>query len=185
MISTDITGGVGGDASQVFNLLAVVANPDAYGAKLKALVEATEENKKFVALVAPASDILKIREEIEGDKALAKQELKDAKRDADKAKADAKAAAKVTTDKADKILADAQEQATKLLAEAQKELNDAKSSNAALKAQIAAASAAEKAALARADELAKMQADAKAERDAVIAERKALAAKVEAFAKGL
>ena len=35
MISTDITGSVGGDASQVFNLLSVVANPEVYGEKLR------------------------------------------------------------------------------------------------------------------------------------------------------
>lgn len=185
MISTDITGNAGGDASQVFNLLAVVANPDAYGAKLKALVEATEEHKKFIALVAPAAEIRKIREEIEGDKALAKQELKDAKREADKAKADAKAAAKVTTDKADKVLVDAQEQAAKTVADAQKELSDAKALAAALKSQLAAAAAAEKDALARANELKQSLAIVEADRAAVQAARDALIAKHKAFIESL
>jgi hypothetical protein len=185
MISTDITGGVGGDAAQVFNLLTVVANPEAYSAKLKALVEATEENKKFIALVAPASEIMRIREEIAGDKAAAKQVLKDAKQDADALKAGAKADAKVLSEKAAQVLADAQEQAAKLLTQAQAEVDAAKATNATLKAQVAATAAAEKEAKSRSEALASMQAEAKAEQAAAKSERAALAAKIEMFAKGL
>ena len=141
MISTDITGGNG--TSQLLDLLSLVSNPAVYEAKVKALQEAIAQNKAYVEAVAPVSEILAIRQKVEEEREQSQKEVKDARAEATKVKADAKAAAKVTTDKADKILADAQEQATKLLAEAQKELNDAKSSNAALKAQIAAASAAE------------------------------------------
>lgn len=186
MIATDITGNAPGGMDQMLTLLqAVSADPKGYAEKLKALQDATEEHKKFVALVSPTGDVLRAREEVFSDRLIAKQELGVAKVEATKIKADAKTAAKATTDKADKILADAQEQAAKLLTEAQQELSAAKSATAALKAQTAAASAAEKTALARADELTKMQAAAKAELEAAQAERAALVAKIEAFAKGL
>jgi len=82
MISTDITGNSGGDASQVFNLLAVVANPDMYAKKLTEMVNATEENKKFVALAGPASDILQLRDDAKKDREEAHKELQKAKIDA-------------------------------------------------------------------------------------------------------
>ena len=82
MISTDITGNSGGDASQVFNLLAVVANPDMYAKKLTEMVNATEENKKFVALAGPASDILQLRDDAKKDREDANKELQKAKSDA-------------------------------------------------------------------------------------------------------
>lgn len=61
-ISTDITGNVVNSTNQLFDLLALVSNPTQYEAKLKALQDATEEYKKHVALVGPASEILQIRE---------------------------------------------------------------------------------------------------------------------------
>lgn len=87
MISTDITGNSGGDASQVFNLLAVVANPDLYAKKLTDMVNATEENKKFVALVGPANEILQIKEDSKRDREEAQKELQQAKADAESKKA--------------------------------------------------------------------------------------------------
>jgi cell division septum initiation protein DivIVA len=111
-IASDITGGVGGDAAQVFTLLSVVSNPEVYAEKLKALVEATEANKKIVALVGPASEIMQIRKDIEADKAAAKTGLADARKQASTVVSDANKKAKAilaeASEKRDSILADAQ-----------------------------------------------------------------------------
>jgi hypothetical protein len=101
MISTDITGNSGGDASQVFNLLAVVANPDMYAKKLTDMVNATEENKKFVALVGPANEILQIKEDSKRDREEAQKELQQAKVDAAEKKATATRAGKEALAKAE------------------------------------------------------------------------------------
>jgi hypothetical protein len=117
MISTDITGNSGGDASQVFNLLAVVANPDMYAKKLTEMVNATEENKKFVALVGPANEILQLREGAKQDREAAKKELLQAKTDA--------AAVKDTANLVSKdIMVKAESDAAKLRQDAEK-LKDA------------------------------------------------------------
>jgi chromosome segregation ATPase len=185
MISTDITGSSGGDAAQVFSLLAVVADPDAYGAKLKKLVAATEEHKKFVALVGPADQIAALRVEATADRAAAAQELSAAITEAKRLKDEGKSAAKSLTDAATKALEDAKAKAAQVRAEIQQELIAAKAATSALAEQVAAAAAAEKDAKDRVAALAKLQAETKAERDAAMAERKALTAKIEAFAKGL
>lgn len=88
MISTDITGGSGGDTAQVFSLLAVIANPDLYTQKLTDMVNATEENKKFVALVGPATEILQLKDEAKKDREEARKELQQAKADAAEKKAE-------------------------------------------------------------------------------------------------
>ena len=147
MISTDITGNAGGDASQVFSLLAVVANPAVYGEKLKALVAATEENKKFLALVAPANEILDLREQAEKDRKLAIAELDAAKQAAAQTKA------KATSDAAAEIAAAKKEAAALVAAAKQKnadaEAVSAKASKAAEEVNTAlAALDAQKAALA-------------------------------------
>jgi hypothetical protein len=114
MIATNIDGTTGsGDANQVFNLLAVVANPDMYAEKVRTLMEATAEHKKFLALVAPANEILAIRQQIDQDKANAKAELEKAREDAAKLVADAKVEAKGIVD-------DAKEQGSKTAATAKK-----------------------------------------------------------------
>ena len=119
MISTDITGSnANGDASQVFNLLAVVANPDVYAEKVRTLMQATEEHKKFLALVAPANEIVDLREQIGKDREAAKAELEAAKAAAEQIKAEAKAG--VAT-----VIADAKKEAGKLIAEAQRRHSDA------------------------------------------------------------
>jgi hypothetical protein len=147
MISTDITGNAGGDASQVFSLLAVVANPTVYGEKLKALVTATEESKKYIALVAPASEILALREQIEQDRKVAAAELGAAKQAAEQTKAEAKAGAAAE-------IAAAKKEAAKLVAIAKQKNADAEAAaaNASKAAEevnsALAALAAQKAALA-------------------------------------
>jgi hypothetical protein len=185
MISTDITGHVGDNASHLFSLLAVVADPDAYAAKLKALVDATEEHKKFVSLVSPASEVLRAREEISADKLTAKQDLAAARAEATKIKADANASAKVVLDKANKALAEAQEQAASILTDAQQQRDEANTILKGVKAQLAAATTAKKDATSRAGELEKMRLEVQAELDAAKADRDAIAAKLAAFAKGL
>jgi hypothetical protein len=117
-ISSSITGGpVNNDAAQVFSLLSVIANPESYNEKLNALVEATEENKKIIALVGPASEILKIREEIEEDKADAKAIVADAKKKAadiiSKSEKSAAATQRVVQEKSDAIMAQAEDAKSK------------------------------------------------------------------------
>jgi chromosome segregation ATPase len=101
MIVTDITGSSGGEASQVFNLLAVVANPDIYAKKLTDIVNATEENKKFVALAGPANEILQLKADSKADREAAKKELQQAKLDATATKNAASLAAKDVIAKAE------------------------------------------------------------------------------------
>ena len=94
MISTDITGAAGG--SQIFDLLALVSNPAVYESKIRALIDATEEHKKYVEAVGPVSEILKLREDTLAVNKAAVQELEDAKAEAKQIKAEAKAKAQET-----------------------------------------------------------------------------------------
>lgn len=120
-ISSSITGGpVNNDAAQVFSLLSVIANPESYNEKLSALVAATEENKKIIDLVGSASEILKIREEIEEDKAEAKAIVADAKKKAADIIAKAEKAASATQKTAE-------EKANNLMAESSKVKSEADS----------------------------------------------------------
>ena len=114
MISTDITGNSGGDVSQVFNLLAVVANPDVYTKKLTDIVNATEENKKFVALVGPANEILQLKEDAKKDRELAQKELLQAKADAVDQSIIAANTGKATVAKAEADAAELRKEATHL-----------------------------------------------------------------------
>lgn len=99
MIHTDITGRATSDADSMMALIKLVSEPEVYREKLKLLVESTEEHKKFVALVGPADDVLRLREAAVADRALAKEELAAAKSQAAKTKAAAKA-------QADKLISD-------------------------------------------------------------------------------
>ena len=114
MIATNIDGTTGsGDANQVFNLLAVVANPDMYAEKVRTLLEATAEHKKFLALVAPANEILAIRQQIDQDRAEAAAKL-------DKARADAAQLVAAAKADAQSIVDAAKEQGAKTTAAAKK-----------------------------------------------------------------
>lgn len=99
MIATSIDGSVGG-SNQLLDLLAVVANPESYAEKVKRLEEATAENKKYVELVAPASDILELRERARDALTAAEEQLVAAKAEADGIVKDARAEAKGIRDKA-------------------------------------------------------------------------------------
>lgn len=185
MIATDITGSANGNASQVFSLLAVVADPEAYGAKLKALVTATEEQKKYVELVAPASEILEMRKQIALDKAEATKVLADAKTESAKLKADAQAQVKAMTTetnelvaKAKKLALEAQEAAKAKLAEIEVVLGD-------LKSQLAAASEAKKTAQAQAAASSDEKQLLEAEKAQVTTIKNKLIAKANAFAEDI
>ena len=79
-IATSITGGSA--SNQLMDLLAVVANPDVYKAKLDALDAATAENKKYVEAIGPASEIVALRDEAKAAAQAAKEALAQAKTDA-------------------------------------------------------------------------------------------------------
>jgi len=78
MIATNIDGSVPG-ANPLMDLLALVANPDAYATKVKALEEATARYNDAIALAGPASEIVALRAQISEDRAGAKEALADAK----------------------------------------------------------------------------------------------------------
>lgn len=105
MIGGNIDGSAGG---QLFDLLKVVANPDVYQEKLKALESATAENKKFVELVGKADEIMKLREAAKKDLDDAKAKLESAKQEAakivEKAKSDAQSMLDSAASKAERDL---------------------------------------------------------------------------------
>lgn len=130
-ISTNIDGSVGG-ANQLLDLLSVVSNPGMYEAKLKALQDATAENQKFVELVAPASEILKLRDDLRNEKASAEAATV-------KAKEDAFAVVEEAKSNASSIIDEAKQTAAKLL-------SDADAANQAAVAKLSDAQAKEAAA---------------------------------------
>lgn len=107
MISSSITGSVGG-SNQLFELLSLVSDPEAYAEKVRALEEATAENKKYVELVAPASDIISLREKAQIDRKDAAYELAEAQR------------------KAEEIINAAKQEAAEIKASAHRFANDTK-----------------------------------------------------------
>jgi len=185
MIATDITGNSGGDASQVFNLLAVVANPEVYGEKLKALVAATEEHKKFVALVAPASEILELRKQIETDRAQAAKLLKDAKAEALNIETSAKSKAQTMITDTSEVVTKAKAQALQAhessavkLAEIDVILKD-------LQRQLTSAETAEKNATTQVAAAVEAQKTLEVEKTQVVTLKSKLIAKAKAFAEDL
>lgn len=183
-ISNNIDGSVGGN-NQLLDFISLVTNPKAYEAKIKALQEATETNQKFVELVAPATEIMDLREKIKADKAATKSALEEAKIKADVTIKNAQATA-------DAILADAKAKAEQLTNEAQAAADDAKA------AQSEARRSANEVKKAKTDydnlndslkdqqaQLAKTQAEADAIRKEVEADRADLIAKHTAFIKSL
>jgi len=152
MISTDITGNSGGDTSQVFSLLAVIANPDVYAKKLTDMVNATEENKKFVALVGPANEILQLKDDSKKDREEAKKELQQAKADAAEKKATATRAGKEALAKAEADAAKIRKDAEDLKAAQAVLVQEVEKLKADLADAIAAANAREQAAVGAASE---------------------------------
>lgn len=90
----------GSTSNQLFDLLTVMANPDVYSAKLKALEAATAENKKTIELVGKVDDILKLRKKAEDDAKAAADKLRAAADEASKTVAAANSQAKQVVDNA-------------------------------------------------------------------------------------
>lgn len=131
MISTDITGNNAG-ASQLLDLLSLVANPQVYEAKVKALQELTDKNQKYVEAVGPASEILKLREEAGVDREEAAKTLAAAKAESAKIVAQAKETAAKLTKSATASAAEKKAAAQKLLDDAQAEAAEVESSRKGL-----------------------------------------------------
>lgn len=182
-IATDITGAPVG--SSVNQLLELLANPDAYAAKIKAMEAATAEYKTYVEAVGVATEINNLR-----DQAKALREEAQAYRDAALAQADADI--KTAEAKAATILAEAQQKANELTSNAQavKSQSDALMNQAsALMDQAKAAQAKATADQAAADAQSKRAADTQAQLDSDLAAAQALkddiVAKHQAFIQGL
>lgn len=180
-----IASSIDGSNSTLDLLSTLLADPTVYADKLKALTEATAENKKYVELVGPASEILANRAQAELDRAAATQAVADAKTLSMSIVGDAQADAAG-------ILADAQGQADTLIAQAkaQKDESDAvlaqsKASLADVKRAEAEAKAATTAANAQAQSLATAQAATEALQAEVADIKAALLAKTQAFIQGL
>lgn len=143
-ISTSITGG--SQSNQLMDLLAVVANPDVYKAKLDALEAATAENKKYVEAIGPASEIVVLRDEAKTKAEQAQIVLNKAEADAllimQNAKAGAQSVLQEAQAQANNLTADAtkiKENADKIFAQVQAELTAAqKATDEAKKAQAVA-----------------------------------------------
>lgn len=117
-ISTNIDGSVGG-GNQLLDFISLVTNPKIYEAKIKTLQEATDKNQKFVELVAPATEILDLRDKLKADKAAATVALNEAKNKAE-------GIVKTAQETANSIIAEAQAKALLLVSEAQAATDDAK-----------------------------------------------------------
>jgi len=167
MIANNIDGSVAG-SNDMANLLTLMSDPKGYAAKLAELQAATAENRKYVELVGPASEISTLRTQVAADRENASATLLAAKRDAEDAvsaakdeaasiKASAVADAAALRDEAKKVNAEAKKLKASLataIAEAQAAKDDADQAMAAANArvgEIEAAKAALEAATASAD----------------------------------
>jgi cell division septum initiation protein DivIVA len=183
-ISTNITGD-SGSSNQLFDLLAVVANPEVYKAKLSALENAAAENKKYLDAIGPASEIVALRDEAALAAKDAKDVLAQAKLQADKLRQDAIANATDLASnakaKADALVADAakiKDSADSVFAEAKAEIATAKAATeSAKKAQVEAE--------AKAKELVEALSAAQTAKEEAQAVKADILAKHEAFIKGL
>jgi cell division septum initiation protein DivIVA len=184
MISTNIDG-TSGSSNQLFDLLTVVANPKEYQSKIQALEDAIAENKKYVDLVGPASDILALKEKAKADADKAAKALKDAEQKAGDIVAGAEA-------RADVIISSAQERADSIAEKAQALMSEARSAKAL--ADSAAAQAAQTqsraeaaiaSAAAKSEQLDEALEKAKQAKEDLASARADLIAKHQAFIKSL
>lgn len=125
MIATSIDG----SNSTVELLSTLLADPTVYADKLKALTEATAENKKYVALVGPASEIIATRAAADADKAEAAKTLATARADAGVIIEDAKASS-------EGLLSEAKAQADQLVADALAKQKSAAAAESQAKAKV-------------------------------------------------
>lgn len=183
-ISNNIDGSVGG-ANQLLDLLSLVSNPKVYEAKVKSLQDSIALNQKYVEAVAPASEILDLREKVKADKVASTNALSEAKQKANLIVEDAKV-------KANEIIADAIEEAKKITNEAETASNEIKSALSEAKAAKSNAKASKDASDALTISLQQKLADAeKAIKNAELAKKEAESIKADliekhtAFIKGL
>lgn len=125
MIATSIDG----SNSTVELLSTLLADPAVYADKLKELTEATAENKKYVALVGPASEIIATRAAADADKAEAAKILASARAEAGVIIEDAKVSS-------EGLLSEAQAQADQLVADASVKQKSAASAEAQAKVKV-------------------------------------------------
>ena len=184
MISTNIDG-TSNASSQLFDLLTLVANPAAYQDKIAALEAATAENKKYVELVGPASDILRLKEVAKADAESAKAVLADANVKAEQLVNEAKSQAATIT-------SEAQAKADGVVAQANAMMADANKATAQASQALREVSVAEAAAKAKMDEAVRREASAKLAEDAALQAKAdaeqtkaAIIAKHQAFIQGL
>jgi hypothetical protein len=178
MISTNIDGSIPG-SNTLADLLALIADPKAYASKLAELEKATAENKKYVAMIGPASEIDKLRSEAALDRENAAAAWAFAKSFAattvDEAKAEAATIIAKAKDKAADIIADtkaANAEAKKLKVSLTEAIEVAHALKAEADAKIAEAAASAAEANAKAEALAKAEAALAAEKDAIAARHK-------------
>lgn len=115
-IATNIDGS---SSNQLLDILStLVTSPGVFESKIKELQDATDEHKKFVALVGPASEVLLLREEALKAKEEAEKLVQDAKEEASAIKAKAK-------DQANNTLAKAKAEADEITAKASDKLASA------------------------------------------------------------
>jgi cell division septum initiation protein DivIVA len=117
-ISTNIDGSPAGGVNQLFDLIALVSDPQAYNDKVKALQEAIDRNQKLVDLAGPASDILILNERAKVANEEAQASIATAKAEAEKIILDAKT-------QAEQIRTDAKLEADSILVVARKTMSDA------------------------------------------------------------
>lgn len=182
MISYNIDGS---SQNQFFDLLSIIANPEASSAKLKELQSATEENKKYVEAVAPVSDIIALRESLLKQNADAANALDAAKIQSVQIVSDAKTSA-------ESIIFDAKVQAQLIIAQANEVKSNADELSSQVKTALADAKKAEKdaklatdAAKVQSDNLAKAQAEAETLQAEVSKIKAALLEKTKTFIQDL
>lgn len=184
MISTNIDGTSGG--GQLLDFLSLIAgSPEVYANKLKELQEATAENKKYVELVGPASDIVRMKTDIATDKKVAKEALDNAKTEAASIVAQAKVEAKNTIEAATKEANNITAEAKSLKDEAYKIFSDAKQAMATAQSAKASADSSQNAANAKSEQLKKAISEAKEAKDAIDALKADIIAKHKAFIASL
>jgi len=180
-----IASSIDGSNSTLDLLSTLLADPTVYADKLKALTEATAENKKYVELVGPVSEIVAIRAQADVDRAAAAQAVADAKVEADSivggAHADAAGILADAQGQADTLIAQAKaqkDQSTAVLSQAEISLADVKRAESEAKAATAAAKV-------QLDNLAAAKAATEALQAEAAGIKAALLAKTKAFVEGL
>jgi colicin import membrane protein len=176
-IAVNIDGSPSGGLGQFVELLTTVADSKAYAEKIKELQALIEEKKAIVELVAPANDILALREHL-------RKELADAKAATSKQKAEAQEKLRSAENSAIEIVATAEAKAQEIIASARVATEAADIKLRAAEEAAARASEAQKIADAAQEKAAKELAQAASlMKDAISARREADEIKASILAK--